>query len=330
MKHVFITGAGGFIGRHLVATLLEQNIAVTALMLPGELEPPQFAGQVKIVIGDVRELEKLSDQIGVFDTLFHLAAIVSDWGSKQSHIDITVKGTEQAIALALQHQAKFVVTTSVASFGSALGSGVLDETTEIGEPASSYEYVKQQQETVTLAAVNDRGLNAAIVRPANVYGVGSVWVTRYVELLNQQKPALMGKGNWDAGLVHVHNLVDGLILVAKNEAIASGEIFVMADDPGVTWQDYLSALSAHLGLPAAKSVPNVLARVLAPLLEGIGKLVKQKQAPLVTHLAYRLTGCESIYSNTKAKQTLGFNPSVTLDEAMDEIKRYYGNTLLKK
>ncbi|MFY8274255.1 NAD-dependent epimerase/dehydratase family protein [Pseudoalteromonas sp. SSDWG2] len=320
MQNVFITGAGGFIGRHLVAQLLERDINVCALMLPTEQVPHTWGDTVRVVRGDVRTLTALSDEIGEFDTLFHLAAIVSDWGGKQEHVDITVHGTEQAIELSLQNNARFVVTTSIAAFGSKMGTGHLDENTERGSASSNYEYVKQLQEDVTLKAVHEQGLHATLIRPANVYGVGSVWVNRFVDKLSKQEPALMGDGNWDAGLVHVNHVVQAMILAAESPTLPSGEIFVIADDPGVTWQQYLSALSQTLDLPKAKSIPNWVARVLAPVLEGIGKLIGQKNPPLVTNLAYRLTGVESIFSNAKAKEMLGYEPSTTLEQAMQEIK----------
>ncbi|WP_226667577.1 NAD-dependent epimerase/dehydratase family protein [Microbulbifer aggregans] len=321
MNNVFVTGAGGFIGRHLVAELLEQGCNVTALMLPGEPVPHTWGGRVRTVTGDVRQLEDRIDDIGEVDTIFHLAAVVSDWGSRQEHVDITVRGTEQAILLALKWDARFVVTTSIAAFASALGSGRLDESTPRGLPASSYEYAKQQQEDVTLQAVREHGLRAVIIRPANVYGVGSVWVNRFREFLAEKKPSLMGSGEWDAGLVHVRNLVKALTLAGTTKGIDNGEVFVISDGQGVTWKQYLDALSQALALPAAKSIPNFLARVLAPVMEFVGKLFGLRKAPPVTRLAYRLTGVESIFDASKAQRMLGYQPNVCLDEAIQEIRQ---------
>ena len=78
IKTAFITGAGGFIGRHLVEQLLAEGVAVTALMMPGEPVPQGWGERVRTVTGDVRTLTGSAQDIGPFDTLFHLAAVVSD------------------------------------------------------------------------------------------------------------------------------------------------------------------------------------------------------------------------------------------------------------
>ena len=323
LESVFVTGAGGFIGRHLVRQLLAEDVVVVALMLPGEATPSEWGDRVHIVTGDVRNLTPLADQIGPVDTVFHLAAVVSDWGAHKTHVDITVHGTEQAIELALQWKARFVVTTSVCAFASALAQGPLDEDSPLGKPSSNYEFCKQEQERVTLKAVKEQGLNATIVRPANVFGVGSgPWVNTMVDLMRQGKPCLFGSGDWDAGLVHVENLVRILIAAARSEH-QQGEIFIAADGFGVTWNTYLERLAAAAGTPPPKSIPNTLARSLAPALEWWGHLIKQKERPLVTRHAFRLVGGPNEFSAEKARRLLGYEPAVGFEDAMAELTTFY-------
>ena len=82
----FITGAGGFIGRHLVERLLKNNITITALMMEGEAIPSLWNNKVNIVTGDVRHLLRMKDNLQPCDVIFHLAAVVGDWGAQQGGI----------------------------------------------------------------------------------------------------------------------------------------------------------------------------------------------------------------------------------------------------
>ncbi len=318
LNTAFVTGAGGFIGKVLVRQLVNEGVTVVALVVPQESVPAEWEGKVRTVVGDVRNLLAVADEVGRVDAIFHLAAIVSDWGGQQEHVDITVKGTEQAIELALLWQAHFIVTTSVATFASKLGQGRLKEDSPVGKPSSAYEFCKQEQERVTLAGVA-RGLKATIVRPGNVFGVGGHhWVTMMVDMMREQKACQIGDGEFDAGLVHVSNLVSLLIAAARSDW-TSGDIFLAADGFGVTWKTYLERLAAAAGTPGPKSVPVWLARILAPVLEWAGHVLKQKERPMMTRQAFRLTGGSNEFSTDKSKKLLGYTPVTSFEQAMQEL-----------
>jgi len=318
-KTAFVTGAGGFIGRHLVRDLLAQDYQVTALMFPGEPVPSEWGGRVKLVEGDIRTLDTLKEKVGSFNLLFHLAAVVSDWGARQEHVDITVNGTRHAITLALANDAHFIVTTSVCAYADALGKGYLNEESLVGEATSSYEFCKQEQERVTLDAVTHKGLKATIVRPGNVFGVGSVpWVNIPVEMIRKGSPVMMGKGDWDAGLVHASNLVHLMMLIADSN-FTQGEVFLGSDGFGVTWKEYWHRLAEVTGAPKPKRIPNIVGRILAPVLEWIGTVINQKERPLITRQAFRLTGGPNIFSTDKAQNLLGYAPQVSFEQAMSEL-----------
>jgi len=323
MNSAFVTGAGGFIGRHLVLQLLSEKVDVVALMMPDEPEPKEWAGRVRTVTGDIRALDELAESIGPMDAIFHLAAVVSDWGAQQTHVDITVKGTEQAIALALKNDAHFVVTTSICAYASALAQGTLTEDDPVGRPASPYEFCKQEQERVTKAAVAASGLKASIIRPANVFGVGSgPWVDGLLDMMHKGDPCLLGSGRWDAGLVHVNNVVAMLIAAARSDC-TQGEVFIAADDFGVTWETYVHRLARAANAPAPKSISNTLAKYASPLLETVARLRKQQERPKITRQAFRLLGGPNQFSIKKAREQLGYKPVVTFDEAMIELTEHF-------
>jgi nucleoside-diphosphate-sugar epimerase len=318
LNTAFITGAGGFIGKVLVRQLIKEGVGVVALVMPQEPIPSEWEGHVRTVIGDVRNLKAVGDEVGPVDAIFHLAAIVSDWGGQQEHVDITVHGTEQAIELALGWDAHFVVTTSVCAYASSLSQSGLNEETALGVPSSAYEFCKQEQERVTHEGVA-RGLKATIVRPANVFGVGSQhWVTSLVGMMRDGSPCLLGDGSKNAGLVHVKNLVTMLIAAARSDC-TKGEIFVASDGFGVTWKNYLECLSDVAGTPKPKSIPVFVAYTLAVVLEWWGSLIKKKERPLMTRHSYRLMASPNDFHPAKAKELLGYQPVISFDEAIEEL-----------
>ncbi len=323
LQSAFVTGAGGFIGRNLVRQLVSENVAVVALMLPQEAIPEEWDDSVRVVVGDIRQLAMLAEEIGKVDAIFHLAAIVSDWGTYQTHVDITVNGTRQAIDLALKWDAHFIVTTSVCVYASQLAKGKLTEESQLGKASSPYEFCKQEQERITLKAVANKQLKASIIRPGNVFGVGSgPWVNTLVGLMKQGKPCLLGRGNWDAGLVHVSNLVALLIAAARSD-FTRGDIFIAADGMGISWHTYLDRLSTAAGVANPKSIPNIIARGIAPVLEWAGHLIKQKQRPMITRQSYRLMGGPNEFSTEKSHRLLNYNPVVSFDESMLELALYF-------
>jgi len=85
---------------------------------------------------DVRTLTSLRDQIGPVDAIFHLAAIVSDWGATQEHVDITVHGTEQAIDLAIGWVRILSSPPASAPFASALAKVGWMRDSPVGVPSS--------------------------------------------------------------------------------------------------------------------------------------------------------------------------------------------------
>ena len=256
--------------------------------------------------------------------IFHLAAVVSDWGTQDEHVATTVRGTEQAIELALEWDAHFIVTTSVCAYASNLASGDIPEDTPLGRPVSPYEFCKQEQERLTRHAVGVRGMRGTIIRPGNVYGVGSgPWVLGMVDILRSGKPALLGNGDWDAGLCHVNNLVDIIIAAARSEYVR-GEAFNAADGFGVTWNTYLHRLAEVANAPPPARMPRWLAKWSAAPFEWYGKLTRSVDRPPITRQSYRLIGGPNNFVTDKARDLLDYRPSVTFEQAIAELASEYG------
>lgn len=315
----FVTGAGGFIGRRLVARLLEDNWRVHALMLPDEAIPADWPAEVHILRGDVTCPQAFADQVPRQACWFHLAAVVGDWGASELHRKVTVEGTASMLALARDRQAvRFVLASSIVVYGNHIGQGELQESCPHGVALSDYDRSKQAQERLTLQA-HEEGSPVTIVRPGNVYGPGSgPWVNTMLEELRRRSPALIGGGDFDAGLAYVDNVVEVMVLAAVHPR-AVGQAYNACDGLGITWRQYLQDLARLGDAPAPRTVPRWLVTPLAGIMESAWRRLGIQRRPPLTRLALRLVGQPNRFSIRKAREQLGYEPVVDYATAMAHI-----------
>jgi|SRR5664280_638844 len=113
MKKVLVTGAGGFIGSHIVEELLKENIEVRALIRPEESLTNLKGMKIERVEGDVLDSRAVLKAMAGVDTVFHLAAIYSIWRRDWSRIyEVNMQGTQNVLWAAMKSNIARVVYTS--------------------------------------------------------------------------------------------------------------------------------------------------------------------------------------------------------------------------
>ncbi|WP_432722691.1 NAD(P)-dependent oxidoreductase [Jeongeupia wiesaeckerbachi] len=319
-QNVFVTGAGGFIGKALVATLLRDGHAVSALLLPSEQEPAGWQGRVRVVRGDICDAAAVKQALAGHQVVIHLAAMVGDWGAEALHEKVTVGGTRNVLDAMIGTPAHLVLVSSIVVYGGLFGRTRLSETLSIGSDlVSPYDRSKVAQESLLRRYAQEHALSYSVVRPGNVFGPASgPWVQTMLAEMRRGSPVLIGGGRFDAGLAYVDNVVDMLVLAAFHPA-ARGEVFNAADGAGVSWRSYLADLAAMAGLPAPKSLNGKLACAAASTCERLWRWLNLGGRPPLTHMALRLLGNANEVSMSKAKRLLGYQPAVSYDVAMQRI-----------
>jgi len=320
---VAVTGATGFIGRRLVARLVADGYRVQALALPGDPIPIEWAGdRVTVRRADVTRRGEVVDGLAGSRFVFHLAALVSDWGSSGEHHRVTVLGTENVLAEAASRAQRALLVSSIAAYGNKLGTTLCDEDTDPGLPLGPYGAAKQAQENVALRLEGERGLQVTIVRPANVFGPASgPWVDLLCKQLSAGAPTLVSGGDFAAGLIYVDNVVDILVRAAERVG-AVGRIYNANDDHGVTWRRYVTALAELIGSPAPRSIPRALAGVAARLSESTSRALRRRERPGVTREALNLCQAPLRVPVDRARRELGYEPPVSFDEGMAAVADY--------
>lgn len=322
-KKIAVTGAGGFIGRNLLASLVQRGAKIKAFDLPGV--KPIEGKHIEWVESDLSDEAAVHAALVDAEVIFHLAFPVSDWESEDKFI-AALKLSDLICRIAEEKAQRLIVTTSIVVYGDMIGKGPIDENTAYGKAHGYYTEYKQKQEQSAIGHFHRAGLDVRIVRPANVYGAGSKpWVIEVIKVLRQGLPALIGDGKGRAGLIHVTNLVDILLRVAEDEN-SRGEIYLAADDNHVAWHTYFSDLAhiARTGPPS--SIPRFASEMLAMAGETAWKTFGIKGRPPLTRQALMLVGADNDFSNQKVREKLGFKPIISYQQALHEIKAYVEET----
>jgi len=320
---ILVTGAAGFIGRRLVKRLLDEGRQVSAFDVMACPESLQGETNLNWFKGDISKREDVKVAVEGCRSIFHLAALVGDWGQAALHQKITVEGTQTLFELALASSLKprFVLASSIVVYGEQISGERCYEGMPHGWFYGPYGKSKQTQETIAHQFIQ-QGLDIRMVRPANVYGAGSKpWVDDVCVELKKGLPVLIAGGNYNAGLVHVDNVIEILILACES-ASARGQIFNAADEEGVTWRQYMKDLADCCGAPKPKSMPRIIAKYLAKSGEIAYHLMKIEKRPPLTAEALNLLGSNHRIDMTKTKTLLGYKPVKYYREGLEEIRQY--------
>lgn len=319
---VLITGANGFIGRRLTRRLLAEGTEVHALVLPNEPIPIDWEGEVIIHRGDVTQRETILALGRGKKKIFHLAAVVSDWGPEALYQQVTVGGTQNVLDAALREGAQVVLASSIIVYGNQLQREKCHEALPYGRAFGPYSRAKQAQEKLARAYFEKHGLPVVIIRPANVYGPGCrPWVHELIQAM-QDWPVIVGKGDNNAGLVYVDNLADLMVLAAGTPK-AAGQIYNAAEDNPTNWKQYTSDLARLAGIAPPRSVPRLGAWPVASAMETAWKWLGLKSRPHLTREALNLITANYDIPIRKARQELGYEPVVSYEEGMEQIGEYF-------
>lgn len=318
---ILVTGATGFIGNTLIHRLTREGHRVRAFVLPAEKHLAAWHG-VELAEGDVTDPQSVESAMQGIGTVFHLAAVVQDFGPRDWFEAVTVQGTRNVLQAAARQNARVVFTSSITVYGDKLQTETLAEDTPWGNACGVYGEAKQRQEQLAWEIASETGLEVVSVRPCNVWGPGSkLWVDSVVAELRRGTPSLIDGGTFDGGLLHIDNLVEALLLAASNPK-AAGRAYNISDDQGITWARYFSDLATRSNSPRPRPIPRWVARLLVMIIEPLWKILPTKTRPPLNFESYNLVGFPTRFPITRAREELGYRPVVQYDEAMKQLEAY--------
>ena len=255
IKRVLFTGISGFIGRHVARGLLDSDYQITAIVRPNT-DPKriqEFAKKVdieKIDLSDIHSLESFLNK-NQFDYILHIGALRGGRNFfKTDFYKVNVIATEQLVIYALTQHSNFIFCSSVGVFGAIPKELPATETTPRQED-NYYHYTKIEAEKIIHKFVQ-KGLKAAIVRPAITYGIGDYGFPYMLMKLVDKKTMLLPKKRVMIHLTHVDTLSDAFYQL-MNIAFKPGSTYIVADRNPVELSKFVDFISWEL---SGKSYPR--------------------------------------------------------------------------
>ena len=317
-----VTGAGGFVGRHLAVRLAASGSDVVA----SDLRDPSIAG-TSTVLCDVTDRAACDRLVAGATTVFHVASMVQTRRADGDRVwAVNHGGTKTLMAAAKAAGVRrfvYVSSASVVYQGRDIEYG--DESLPYS-PVSQAPYAdsKIAAERHVLAASETGGMRTCAVRPHVVYGPGD---GRFLPAIVAR--AKGGSLRWGVGredklsdFTYIDNLVDALVLAdRKLEADASlgGRVWFVTNGEPVTFWGFIDRVLREMGLPATKGrVPYGVAYGVAALVERTNALLGRGGGPEsgMTRFAIRYMCTHHYFSIERARKDLGYEPAINIDEGI--------------
>jgi UDP-glucose 4-epimerase len=309
-----ITGANGFLGRHVVAEFLRRGHSVRALVRPAaRLGPLGWPDEVEVFRGDLRVSKDLAYAFEGVDILVHLAAAVA--GGDDAQFAAGVVGTERLLdAMSRTETRCLILASSFSVYDWSAIRGTLTEESplEAGPDLYSrdgYAVAKAWQERVVRRASLEHGWDLTVLRPGFIWGRGN----EYLACLGQRiGPAHLVFGPATrVPLTHVENCAD-LFATAAEHPGAVGETFNVVDGDEVRIWGYLGEYLRRSGTRGVRiPVPYVLAHAGARLAQGLSKWTfrgKGKLPGILVPCRFEARFKPLRFGNRKAREVLGWRP----------------------
>jgi dihydroflavonol-4-reductase len=314
MTTVLLTGATGFVGRHLLRELLDGGIAVRALSRSaGADEVLRAAGAVP-VRGDLALPPTLAAAVDAgLDAVFHTAADTSTWRAEAPRQTVVnVDGTRALAQAARAAGVRFVHTASVSSF-SHLAHGTLTEDTPRlgGQSWVNYERSKYLGEEAVRAEMA-AGLQATILYPAHIFGPGDThnW-SRLVQLVDRGE--LPGAPPGSGAFADVREVARAHVAAWQRECW--GRSYLLGGEHAA-FLDLIQRIGTRLRRRVpARATPAVALKAYARVQELIAKLRGRK--PTLTAEAAQFTCHHLAVDSSRAQRELDYRIT-PLDRLLDD------------
>lgn len=319
---VLLTGASGFLGRHIIQKLKSEGCDIVAIVRNSSVLDELKDAGVEFIYGDLRDEACIKKAVKNVDGIVHAAATMR--GRREDYEKINVKSTELLFKHALEMKIKrFVFISSIIVYdhsSAEAGTAFTEDMSYERDNLTNYSWSKIEAEKIVVK-YQDK-VPSVILRPGALYGGnGPIYPARLGFSLGDSFYLVIGDGNREIPLAHVNSVADA-VWACINSQTAAGKSYNIVEDGTITQNEFLQRVKTH-----AKPKLRVLrlsykiARVLALAIQkGLG--LAGMSSPI--RLPYlRLCSTQFYYPNERAKNDLAWQPQPDFEASIADMLKLY-------
>jgi nucleoside-diphosphate-sugar epimerase len=316
-----VTGATGFIGSHLVETLLERNTEVRCLVRQKSNRRWLPDREVEFLVGDCRDPASLDAAVSGVDLVFHLAGVVRARGYEEYFLSNST-GTRNLLRACLRSNPglnRFVLVSSQAAAGPSADGHPLKES-DAAHPISAYGWSKLMAEKEALELKND--LPVVVMRPSPVYGPRDRDFHTIFKMIKLGLRPVIGREERYIHMTYVRDVVEGAWLAARNKRTGAGPYFI-ADERSYSWGEIGRILGMVLNKKTRQlTIPKSLSWLVARMAELWATLLR-RPATINREKRREMLARYWLCDTTLAREELGFRADHPLPVGAEHTIRWY-------
>ena len=322
---VLVTGATGFTGGHLAATLAARGDEVRALVRPRSRAKFDASGLpskgVTAVEGDLADAGAVRRAAEGVDVVYHIAATYREAGQPDSaYREINVQGTANVVEAARAGGARRMVHCSTGGVHGHIANPPANEDAPFN-PGDVYQETKLEAERAARTFADRTGFDVVVARPIGIYGPGDTRFLRMFRGLARGNFPMIGSGKAFYHLTFIDDLVEGFRLCGTVPA-AKGRTYLLAGPRYTTLEQLVAMVARELKVEPPKIHWPVWPFWTAGLLCEMVCVPLRIEPPIFRRRVDFYTKSRA-FDTTRARTELGFAPRVDLDEGIKRTADWY-------